>query len=296
METVYSITIFGINLKINPIAFTIGSWSIYWYGILIATGFLLAVIYAMTTAKRYELNTDRMLDVILFTTPFAILCARAYYCIFYGNISSVKEFFGLGNGNGFQGLAIYGGVIGAVIGAVVMCKIRKVNLFDMLDVAAPAFLLAQAIGRWGNFTNQEAFGTPTNSSWFGMMSENTGMVNVHPCFLYESIWCIIGFILLNHFSKSRKFKGEIALMYGVWYCFGRAFIEVIRTDSLYIGKVKVSLLLSIIVFAVSLILLIVNLKKSSVSGNEENYVALFETENEEITVNIDESNSEENNE
>ncbi len=252
----YNVTIFGIHLKLSPIAFSIpigsGHWDIYWYGIIIATGFLLALIYGLKNAPRYGLNSDRMLDVILVATPVAILSARTYYVIFDGEkLNGIGDFFGFGSSSGFAGLAIYGGVIGAFASGAVMCKIRKVKILDMFDVAAAGFLIGQGIGRWGNFINQEAYGAFTGSSFWGMQSEKTvsemGEGLVHPCFLYESIWCIAGFFILNHFSKKRRFSGEISLMYCVWYGFGRGFIELLRTDSLMIGNLKVSCLLSFLI-------------------------------------------------
>ena len=246
------VTIFGISLKLNPIAFTVFGWDIYWYGVIIAVGFLFALIYGYTNAKRYDINLDRMLDVVLVTVPVAILCARTYYVLFDGEkIQSVGEFFGFGESSGVSGLAIYGGVIGAVLAGGVMCYFRKVNLLSMFDLAAPAFLLAQGIGRWGNFINQEAFGTFTGSSWWGMESSRTisymgseGLV--HPCFLYESIWCLIGVFVLHKISKNRKFSGQILLSYGVWYGYERAFLELVRTDSLMWGRIRISSLLSFI--------------------------------------------------
>lgn len=252
----YNVTIFGIHLKLSPIAFSIpigsGHWDIYWYGIIIATGFLLALIYGLKNAPRYGLNSDRMLDVILVATPVAILSARTYYVIFDGEkLNGIGDFFGFGTSSGFAGLAIYGGVIGAFASGAVMCKIRKMKILDMFDVAATGFLIGQGIGRWGNFINQEAYGAFTGSSFWGMQSEKTvsemGEGLVHPCFLYESIWCIAGFFILNHFSKKRRFSGEISLMYCVWYGFGRGFIELLRTDSLMIGNLKVSCLLSFLI-------------------------------------------------
>lgn len=252
----YNVTIFGIHLKLSPIAFSIpigsGHWDIYWYGIIIATGFLLALIYGLKNAPRYGLNSDRMLDVILVATPVAILSARTYYVIFDGEkLNGIGDFFGFGTSSGFAGLAIYGGVIGAFASGAVMCKICKVKILDMFDVAATGFLIGQGIGRWGNFINQEAYGAFTGSSFWGMQSEKTvsemGEGLVHPCFLYESIWCIAGFFILNHFSKKRRFSGEISLMYCVWYGFGRGFIELLRTDSLMIGNLKVSCLLSFLI-------------------------------------------------
>lgn len=286
----YNVTIFGIHLRLNPIAFTLpigkNGWDIYWYGIIIAVGFLLAVIYAYKAAKRYDVNIDRMLDVILVTTPLAILCARTYYVLFdpNGSVSGIKEFFGFGTSSGFAGIAIYGGVIGALAFGTATCYIRKVSVLDMYDIAAVGFLLAQGIGRWGNFINQEAYGSLTGSSFWGMTSERTvyemGEGLVHPCFLYESVWCIAGFFILNHFSKNRKFKGEIALLYGVWYGFGRGIIECLRTDSLMIGRIKVSVLVSGIFFVACAVTLVIILNRLK-SENKGEYDKMFDTDNKE---------------
>ena len=284
----YDVEIFGLHLTINPIAFTLpigeNGWDVYWYGIIIATGFLLAVVYALIyNEKRFGINTDKMLDVVLVTVPVAILCARAYYVIFDGvPLTSIKDFFGFGSSSGFAGIAIYGGVIGAFLCGALMCKIRKVNLLDMFDLAAVGFIIGQGVGRWGNFVNQEAYGTFTGSSWWGMQSTRTiyemGEGLVHPCFLYESVWCIIGFFVLNAIAKNRKFKGQVFLTYIVWYSFARFFIEMLRTDSLMIGKIRVSCLLSAFIFVAAGILLLVGLKKSKKDTNEGEYEEMF-TEN-----------------
>lgn len=278
------VTIFGINLTLKPIAFSIplgnNHWDIYWYGIIIALGFLLALIYGMKNATRYGLNTDRMLDVVLVAVPVAILCARAYYVIFDGEkLESFGEFFGFGDSSGFAGLAIYGGVIGAFASGAIMCKLRKVNILNMFDIASVGFLIGQGIGRWGNFVNQEAYGGFTGSSWWGMQSERTisemGEGMVHPCFLYESIWCLAGFFILNHFSKKRKFSGQIVLMYCAWYGFGRGFIELLRTDSLMIGNIKVSALLSYLLCVTAVALLVFMLKRSKETVGEDSYSQVF---------------------
>ena len=281
----YEVEIFGLHLTINPIAFTLpigkNGWDVYWYGIIIALGFLLAVVYALVyNEKRFGINTDKMLDVVLVTVPVAILCARAYYVIFDGvPITSIKDFFGFGTSSGFAGIAIYGGVIGAFLCGALMCKIRKVNLLDMFDLAAVGFIIGQGVGRWGNFINQEAYGTFTGSSWWGMESTRTiyemGEGLVHPCFLYESVWCIIGFFVLNSIAKKRKFKGQVFLTYIVWYSFARFFIEMLRTDSLMIGKIRVSCLVSALIFAVAGILLLVGLKKSKSETSEGEYEEMF---------------------
>lgn len=281
----YDVEIFGLHLTINPIAFTLpigkNGWDVYWYGIIIATGFLLAVIYALIyNEKRFGINTDKMLDVVLVTTPVAILCARAYYVIFDGvPLTSIKDFFGFGSSSGFAGIAIYGGVIGAFVCGALMCKIRKVNLLDMFDLASVGFIIGQGVGRWGNFINQEAYGTFTGSSWWGMQSTRTiyemGEGLVHPCFLYESVWCIIGFFILNAVAKKRKFKGQVFLTYIVWYSFARFFIEMLRTDSLMIGKIRVSCLVSALIFVAAGILLLVFLRKSKKATGEDEYEEMF---------------------
>lgn len=277
----YDITIFGIHLTINPVAFTlpIGSGHpVYWYGIIIATGFMLAILYGIKNAERFNVNVDKMLDVILVTTPVSIFCARAYYVIFDGEkLERFTDFFS------FSGIAIYGSVIGAFTCGAIMCKIKKIKVFDMFDLAATAFLIGQGIGRWGNFTNQEAYGTFTGSTWWGMQSNRTisemgGTGLVHPCFLYESIWCIIGFFVLNHFSKKRHFSGEITLMYCIWYGFERSIIENLRTDSLMIGNLRVSVLVSIIIFIAASVTLITVRKKQKEAVKSGTYQAVFETD------------------
>lgn len=297
------VTIFGIKLTLKPIAFTIslGSfhWDVYWYGIIIALGFLLALIYGYTNAKRFNINVDRMLDVILVAVPVAILSARTYYVLFDGEkLESFGDFFGFGNSSGFAGLAIYGGVIGAFVSGALMCKLRKIKILDMFDLAALGFLIGQGIGRWGNFVNQEAFGTLTGSDWWGMESVRTQAVVgdglVHPCFLYESIWCIAGFIILHNLSKKRKFSGQIILMYCAWYGFGRGFIELLRTDSLMIGNIRVSSLLSFTLCIAATAALIV-LSKRAKASNDTEYSELFaDPDDEEIQEKIEPEEAEEN--
>ncbi len=274
----YDVTIFGIHLTLNPIAFHIGSWPIYWYGIIIALGFMLAIIYGMKNAERFGVNVDKMLDVVIVTTPVAILCARTYYVIFDGvKLNSIGEFFGFGTG--FSGIAIYGAVIGAFACGAIMCKIKKIKIFDMFDLAATAFLIGQGIGRWGNFMNQEAYGTFTGSNWWGMQSNRTiselGEGLVHPCFLYESIWCIIGFFVLNYFSKKRKFSGQITLIYCVWYGFERSIVENLRTDSLMIGNIRVSVLVSVIICLLAAATLVVIHRKQKAVACEGDYEEMF---------------------
>lgn len=302
----YEVVIFGIKLTLSPVAFSIplGSrhWDIYWYGILIAAGFLLALIYGIKNAARFNINTDRMLDVVLVATPVAILSARTYYVIFDGApLNGIGDFFGFGDSSGFAGLAIYGGVIGAFVSGAVMCKIRKVKILDMFDIAAIGFLIGQGIGRWGNFVNQEAYGSFTGSSWWGMESTKTiaemGEGLVHPCFLYESVWCIAGFFILNYFSKKRRFSGQISLMYFVWYGFGRGIIELLRTDSLMIGNLRVSCLLSFTICISGGVLLAVNLRRGAEKAETGDYSAVFadNEENETITEETKDDENEQDN-
>ena len=295
---VYNVTIFGLHLKINPVAFTLpigGGWEVHWYGIIIALGFVLALLYAYKYSKMYNIDLDRAIDVVIVTVPVAILCARAYYLIFSGENFGFNDFLPI-NG-GFSGLAIYGGVIGAFVCGAAMCYFKKIRILDMFDLASMGFLIGQAVGRWGNFTNQEAFGGPTGSSFFGMWSENVRddylikngydpNALVHPCFLYESLWCIIGFFVIHNLSKKRKFSGETTLMYGVWYGIGRAIIESFRTDSLMLGNLRVSQLLSIILcIACSTLLVTIRIRIKRTAHDSE-YVAIIPDEEE---INSDET-------
>lgn len=285
-----TVTMFGFTFELNPVAFTLpigDGWPVYWYGILIAIGFLLAFLYGMKRAPKLSVDPDRLLDAVLITTPIAILSARAYYLLFYSPSTFFKDFLDIHNG----GLAIYGGVIGAVIGAVISCKIRRLNLIDCLDVAAPCFLIGQSIGRWGNFFNQEAFGVNTNLPWGMYSTGNSGTYEhivsmgnsaldpskpVHPCFLYESIWCALGFVLLNRVITRRKFRGQLVLLYGMWYGFGRFLIEGIRTDSLMLGSLRVSQLLSAVIVLAAAAVYICIWRRTSERNAEKDYQPVFE--------------------
>ena len=188
---------------------------------------------------------------------------RLYYVFFSWDFysSHPDKIFAIHDG----GLAIYGGLIGALLGGCIIAKILKLNIPAILDVASLGFLIGQGIGRWGNFINQEAFGTETNLPW-GMMSENTGGVTVHPCFLYESLWCLLGFVLLHFFSKKfQKYYGQIFLLYLVWYGFERMIVEGLRTDSLYTPflNLRVSQILSAVVMIAGIVMLIVFRKKNN---------------------------------
>ena len=249
----------GLEFDINRVAFTIFGLDIYWYALLIMTGFLLAVLYAWRSTKNFDVKMDPLIDVVLVGLFCGIIGARIYYVIFRLNsYNSLWEMINIRDG----GLAIYGGVILAFVSGLIMCKyVEKIEILPIFDIAAVGFLIGQGIGRWGNFMNQEAFGSQTNLPW-GMYSANTyyfemvggvsqkvGPTTVHPCFLYESIWCLAGFVLLHFISRRYyKFKGQMFLSYLVWYGLGRAWIEGLRTDSLWLvdNVIKVSQLLAII--------------------------------------------------
>ena len=247
----------GLNFHINPVAFSIGDFNVYWYGIIIGCGFLLALLYALKSLKRFSIDRDGFFDCVLVGLICGIIGARAYYVLFKLDyyIANPSEILAIHNG----GLAIYGGVIGGLLGGCIVAKIKKISIPAILDVAVLGFLIGQGIGRWGNFINQEAFGTPTNLPW-GMLSENTNGDTVHPCFLYESLWCILGFFVLNYISKKhRKYDGQIFLMYLIWYGFERMIVEGLRTDSLYLPflNLRVSQILAAATMLVGIILLIV---------------------------------------
>lgn len=273
------------GISIDRVLFTIPGTNIeiYWYGFLIAVGILLAMIYGFRKMKSVGIDPDRATDAVIGGIIGAIVGARLYYIIFNTEGMSIADFFKIRDG----GLAIYGGIIGAIVVGGLIAKLRKLKLIALLDVVAPCFLIGQCIGRWGNFFNQEAFGTNTDAPW-GMMSWTTAnfIANhdlvemdqfspVHPCFLYESIWCLIGFIGIHLYFKHRKFDGEIFLLYIGWYGLGRFFIESLRTDSLYLGQIRVSQLVAGACVLTSIILIIVFRNIVARSGS---YKFFYQTE------------------
>ena len=278
----------GIDFDLPSVAFSIGSYQVHWYGIIIAFGFGLAVLYGGRMAYKWKMSLDGMTDVLLWGTVFGIIFARAYYVFFQWDYYSLhpREIIAIWNG----GIAIYGGIIGAIIGAAIGCKVGKINFQNLLDLGALGLLIGQGIGRWGNFFNQEAFGTNTETALFRMWSgkirdtlsadqvdllakgiEVNPEQAVHPTFLYESVWCLLVFVMLHIIvTKHRKFKGEVFLLYGIFYGLERMIVEGMRTDSLYIANttIRVSQLLSaiiVVVFAAWLITMFVKLKKGTLS-------------------------------
>ena len=235
----------SIGLTLDPSqSFTIGGLEIHWYGVLIAAGLMMALLYGCGNCKRFGLKEDDILDGVLWVTPFAIICARIYYCAFSWQEYAANPISVLYIWNG--GIAIYGGVIGAVTGVAVFCKIRKIRLATMLDVVLLGFFIGQMIGRWGNFFNREAFGAATDAfSRMGLYNTVTGQWEYyHPTFLYESLWNLVGFVILHFLSKKRKFDGQVALGYAAWYGLGRCIIEGLRVDSLWWGPFRVSQVLA----------------------------------------------------
>lgn len=259
---------FGFEFKISPIAFSIGSFKIHWYGIIIASGLILALIYAYFSSARFNVDKNKLFDCVLVGIITGIIGARAYYVLFKLDYYAAhpSEIIMISNG----GLAIYGGIIGAFLGGCITAKILKQKILPILDISVLGFLIGQGIGRWGNFFNQEAFGTVTDLPW-RMVSENTGMKGVHPCFLYESLWCLLGFVLLHFLSKKyQKYSGQVFYWYLVWYGFERMIVEGLRTDSLYLPfyDLRVSQVLSALILIAGIILLIVNKnRKDSFYGN-----------------------------
>ena len=222
----------------------IGPVSIHMYGLVIALGMVLAVLYGCKRGKEFGISADDITDGVLYIVPFAILCARLYYCVFSWDTYKDDPISILYIWQG--GLAIYGGVLGAIVGVAVFCHFKKIKLPALLDIVALGFLIGQSIGRWGNFFNREAFGAATDS-FFRMGLFNTlteSWEYYHPTFLYESLWNAVGFAGLHFLSKKRQYDGQIALGYAAWYGLGRTFIEGLRVDSLYWGPFRVSQVLA----------------------------------------------------
>lgn len=279
----------GISeFEINRVAFSVFGVEIYWYALLITCGIALAVYYTKYRSEREWVSVDNLLDIAMATVILGVIGARLYYVLTSldsGSYNTLKDWINIRNG----GLGIYGGIIGGAIGLIAMSKIRKANVFAVLDSAAPGVMIAQAIGRWGNFCNGEAFGSPIvdgQITYAFLGPEKTypvgeshilyklrmavesgtthadgyrGMVEVQPTFLYESLWNLLGFVLINILYKKKKFNGQIALMYFAWYGFGRMFIEGLRTDSLFIPGtgIRISQMLGLVLFLAAVAVLVV---------------------------------------
>ena len=270
------------EFSINPVAFEIpifGGIEVRWYGLLITLGIILAFTYCAFRAKQEGIDFDNLLDIAIFTIVFSVIGARAGYVLFSlesytkylksdGFWYMIKRMISINEG----GLQIYGAIIVGAITIYVVCKVKKYNPLKMLDAVAPAVMIGQIIGRWGNFCNGEAHGTvvaETSPLYFIRMGLSThniedikGMAYVHPTFLYESLWNLVGFLIINFLYKKKKFDGQVVLMYITWYGFGRMFIEMLRTDQLKLGVFPVSVVIGATCFVVGTILLVIKLVKA----------------------------------
>ncbi len=260
----------GLSFDLNPIPFSIFGWPIHWYGIIIAAGFLLAVAYCTRASKRFGIREDDLLDLLFFAVPLGILGARLYYIIFYldlfrtadGSLDFAKM-VRIWDG----GLAIYGGVIAAALTLLVFCRKRRIPFLAFADLGVFGLLIGQAVGRWGNFVNVEAYGSETTLPWRMGITEVVHGVEVykevHPTFLYESLWNLVGLVLLILIARNwRRFDGQMFYSYLAWYGVGRGMIEGLRTDSLYFfgTGIRVSQMLGFASALVGIALLVWNLK------------------------------------
>ena len=279
----------GLGFDIDRVAFTIFGLPIFWYGIIIGIAFAVGAFIVTRRAGLFGINSDHAMDAVFAAAILGIIGARVYFIIFSwemysGNLISI---FHLRHG----GLAFYGGVIGGIIGILLVCKWRKIKRLPLIDLFSSVVLLSLAIGRWGNFVNVEAFGSNTTAPW-GMtgtavvdyLTRNQARLAslgidvlpctpVHPTFLYESLWNILGFVLIALYIKRRRFDGEITLIFLGWYGLGRAFIEGMRIDSLMLGGLRVSQGVAVLCFVASVVLMIRIHSKIKKSGDPQ-YLAL----------------------
>lgn len=258
-----SFPLFGERFIIDPPRYiTIFGYNIYLYGLLITAGFILAAVYLLKRSGTLALTKDNVLDLVIMAVPFGLLGARIYYIVF-----NASHYFGPGKWRNIfmireGGLAVYGGVIGGAIAFYIYSRIKKIPVGKLLDAAGFGLFIGQAVGRWGNFINREAFGVETSAPWRMGLTLGAGTVYVHPTFLYECLWNIAGLVLLHIFSKKRerKFYGQFFLFYVAWYGFGRYMIEGLRTDSLFISgtDIRISQLLAALSFSAAVVWLIHN--------------------------------------
>ena len=268
---------------------------IYWYGILIAAGLLIAVAVCLRVRRWFGIQEDDIMDTLLWGIPLGVIFARLYYVVFYLDLyrnadGSIRwgETVAIWDG----GLAIYGAVIGAVLAVLIVGKRRKYKFFAMLDLVVIGLFIGQIVGRWGNFMNREAFGSETALPWRMQLTTVSGaLVEVHPTFLYESLWNLVGLVLiLTLVSRARRFDGENTCFYFLWYGVGRFFIEGLRTDSLYLfgwklfgQPIRVSQALSLVMVIVALLVLVYRIRIRPRDPKElfVNQVAAREAENKE---------------
>lgn len=265
-ETIISFPGLGIDgFAVDNVAFNIGgNFPVYWYGIIITCGIFLAVLYCWFRGKYESVSSDDLIDIALWTVVLGVIGARLYYVLTkldnyipepFDLVKFIKNVFNMRQG----GLAIYGGIICGILGIVIATKRKKINTLKLMDMAGPGVMIAQALGRWGNFFNAEAHGVVVSESsplYFlrmGLLPNEDSFTTTyyyHPTFLYESLWNVVGFIIINIFYKKKKFNGQVACMYLSWYGFGRMFIEGLRTDSLYVGPFRISQVVGLLCFVV----------------------------------------------
>lgn len=286
---------------IDRVAFTLFGRPVAWYGIIICIGIILAVTYAILRAKTEKIKSDDMIDLAFFLVIFGVIGARLYYVLFsledyivtghgfFGNLTAtLKNIVSVWKG----GIAIYGALIAGFITIVLFCRRKKISLLKMVDVVSPAVMIGQLIGRWGNFVNIEAYGAETALPWrMGILKSNfdnaaelgawTSETYVHPTFLYESLWNLLGFIIANIIYKRKKYDGQIFFFYIGWYGFGRMIIEGLRTDSLMLGPVRISQLVGFVTFAlgVALSILMSRLAKQAAAEAQDERLSVVEGEN-----------------
>ena len=262
--SIISFPMFG-NFSINPPSyFTVFGFDIYFYGVFIALGFMCGTLYCAKKSEAYGLTEDDVYDFLLWLLPMSILGARLYYVAFRLDyyLQHMNEFFAVWEG----GLAIYGGVIAGIITAFFVCKVKKIPVLAMLDLVVFGLIIGQIIGRWGNFMNREAFGAQTEVFCrMGLTAPDGTTIFVHPTFLYESLWNLVGLVFLMWFNKKglRRYEGQNLLIYFLWYGIGRTWIEGLRTDSLYIGSsgIRVSQALSIVLALSALVILFIQSRR-----------------------------------
>ena len=265
MSTTVSFPGLGIGeFSVDRVAFELFGKPIYWYGVIIMLGIVAAFIHAIIRSKREGFTTDDVLDMGIFTVLFGVLGARLYYVVTTLDTHQYKNFIdviAIWEG----GLAIYGGIIAGCTALVLTAVYKKINPLKVMDAVGPGVMLAQAIGRWGNFMNGEAFGYEVAEGSLlypfrmGLISDYTGpeMKYYHPTFLYESLWNIAGFVFICLIYRKKKFNGQMALTYFAWYGFGRFFIEGLRTDSLYVGPFRISQVVGLVCFVAGITLMVV---------------------------------------
>lgn len=247
---------------IDPVAFNLGPLSVRWYGIIIAVGILLGYFVAQRALVKAGLHKDTLVDIIFYSALFGFIAARIYFVIFQWPyyVENPSEIIKIWHG----GIAIHGGLIGGFIAGVIVCKVKNLNPFQIGDIVAPSIILAQGIGRWGNFMNQEAHGGPVSRAFLEQLHLPNFIIEnmyingqyYHPTFLYESIWDVAGFIILVNIRKHLKL-GETFFLYLTWYSIGRFFIEGLRTDSLMLtSNIRVAQLVSILLILISISLIV----------------------------------------